>query len=67
MAIIVFFRKIFSNLIRLPLFLVYQVHDRFCITKKSGIKILIVGVYISLPVSLVPENIFDGLYCVQAV
>nr|DAI35090.1 MAG TPA: hypothetical protein [Inoviridae sp.] len=27
MAIIVFFRKIFSNLIRLPVFLVYQVHD----------------------------------------
>ena len=38
MALIVFFRKIFANLIRLPVFLVYQVHDRFMYYKEKRYK-----------------------------
>ena len=38
MALIVFFRKIFANLIRLPLFLAYQIHDRFLYYKYKRYK-----------------------------
>ena len=38
MAIIVFFRKIFANLIRLPLFFACQIHDRFLYYKEKRYK-----------------------------
>lgn len=38
MALIVFFRKIFANLIRLPLFFAYQIHDRFLYYKYKRYK-----------------------------
>lgn len=38
MALIVFFRKIFSNLVRLPVFLFYQIHDRFFYYKEKRYK-----------------------------
>lgn len=38
MALIVFFRKIFANLIRLPLFLAYQIRDRYFYYKEKRYK-----------------------------